>query len=52
MAKIYIIEGTKEVMKKNEELIPLIRRGQKFIYKKLLKNYNIFFHLLINGINS
>ena len=27
MAKIYVIEGTKEVMKKNKELIPLIRRG-------------------------
>ena len=29
MAKIYVIEGTKEVMQKIQEPIPLIRRGQK-----------------------
>ena len=29
MNKIYVIEGTKEVMQKIRESIPLIRRGQK-----------------------
>ena len=29
MTKIYVIEGTKEVMQKIQEPISLIRRGQK-----------------------
>ena len=31
MDKIYVIEGTKEVLKKIQEPIPLIRRGYKNI---------------------
>ena len=41
MAKIYVIEGTKEVLEKIRELIPLIRRG----WKKLLKILNNFFNM-------
>ena len=41
MAKIYIIEGTEEVLKKNREPISLIIRG----WKKLLKFLNNFFNM-------
>ena len=34
MAKIHVIEGTKEVLKKNREPIPLIIRIEKNIYVK------------------
>ena len=42
MAKICVIEGTKEVLKKIREPIPLIRRGRK----KLLKFLNNFCFLI------
>ena len=41
MAKIYVIEGTKEVLKKNREPLPLITRG----WKKLLNFLNNFFNM-------
>ena len=44
MAEIYVIEGTKEVLKKIREPIPLIRRGRK----KLLKFLNNFFNMNFN----
>ena len=38
MAKIYVIEGTEEVLEKIQETIPIIRRG----WTKLLKILNNF----------
>ena len=41
MAKIYVIEGTKEVLKKIREPVPLIRRE----WKKLLNFFNNFLNM-------
>ena len=41
MSKIYVIESTKEVLKKIQEPIPFTRRG----WKKLLKFLNDFFKM-------
>ena len=45
MTKIYVIEGTKEVLKKIQEPIPFIKRGYKFFFKFMNNFLNVNYFL-------